>query len=460
MEAAIKKRFYASYVLPAITMAWMQAPIVVVQGVYAKYMGLSLTSIAAVVLFARIFDAVSDPLIGYYADRYIHRHATRKPLVLVDGLLMILSAYFLYVPLVGGIAYFALCLFAFYLAYTIFEVPHQAWASDMAQSSTEKTVIFSLRNMAVYFGLSLFYIVPLLPLFETKEITPETLEISVLAAGITMLVFLIICVRATPNGTSLPSTSVNHPIDLNPGRKILTEIRRLLHSLSSNRPLCIFLAGYIFYGFGMGMWLGMLFLFVDSYLGAGELFAQTYLVGLVVSIAVTPLWCKLAIRLGKKTTMALGMLMMIISFIYTAMLSPGDVGLLEMLILNIVNTTGAGCIAAIAPAMLSKVCDYSTWKFGSVNTATYFALYLFFTKFSVAVGGAIGLAIAGWYGFDATVKTQSEEGVIGLLLVMSWLPTLLLAVALLLTGLNPINAHRHNVIRKCLAKRSGLVKVI
>ena len=72
---------YAAYALPVITMLWLHAPLVIIQGIYAKYYGLSLTTIAAIVLLGRFFDAVTDPLIGYYSDRYRRRTGTRKPFV-------------------------------------------------------------------------------------------------------------------------------------------------------------------------------------------------------------------------------------------------------------------------------------------------------------------------------------------------------------------------------------------
>ena len=46
----------------------------IVQGIYAKYFGLALTTIAAVVLLVRISDAITDPLIGYLSDRYQDRY--------------------------------------------------------------------------------------------------------------------------------------------------------------------------------------------------------------------------------------------------------------------------------------------------------------------------------------------------------------------------------------------------
>jgi len=178
-----------------------------------------------------------------------------------------------------------------------------------------------------------------------------------------------------------------------------------------------------------------------------------FLIAYVVGIFVTPGWCGLAKMLGKKTTMSLAMILMVISFLYTGILRPGEAGLAELLTLKIINTLGASCILAMAPAMLSKIVDYSTWKFKSENTAAYFSIYAFLTKVGMATGAAMGLYIAGLYGFDATTTTQSSESVIGLWLAMTLLPAICLIVALVLTVLNPINARRHSIVRRRLNAR-------
>ena len=450
---------YITYAMPVVTMLWLHAPLVIVQGIYAKYYGLSLTTIAAVVLLGRIFDAVTDPLIGYYSDRYRKRTGTRKPFVLVGGLLMIVSGYFLYVPFNTSIVYFATWLFFFYFSYTLFDIPHNAWASEIAPSSEDKATIFSFRSVAVFLGLVLFYVIPLLPFFETRDITPQTLQVSVIAASILMVFMLVLCVKYTPNGNS--SAALNHNEKLSPVTSLRAgSFRLIIQSIVRNKPLCLFFSGYLFFGLGYGMWHGVIFLYVDGYLGVGELFAQVFLVAYLAGIVATPVWWKLSIKLGKKTTMSMAIVLMIISLIYTSLLKPGESGLLELIVLKLMNATGGACILAMAPAMLSKIVDFSVWKFHNENTAVYFSLYAFLTKAGIAFGAALGLAIAGWYGFDATTTLQSAESATGLLIVMTFLPSAFLVIALVFTVLNPINAHRHGIIRRRLDQRRSRVDSI
>ncbi len=447
-----------TYSAPYLTMAWLGAPIPILQGIYAKYYGFSLTTLASIILLARLFDAITDPLIGYYSDRYARRTGTRKPFILAGGLLLILSAYFLYVPISGdagehsnvSVAYFTFWFMAVYLAMTLFEIPHIAWASELALSSADKAKIFSFRNVAGSLGMVCFYFVPQLPFFDTQDITPETLKVSVISAVVLMLPLLYLCIRWTPNRSSFSSIDPIQQHCANGNLRNKNSLEQLFRSIASNKPLVIFFSAFLAYGFAVGMWYGLVFLYVDSYLNLGEYFAKTFLLSFVVGIVATPGWCKLAIIWGKKTVLSMAMVLLITSFLYASLLTPEDSGFRELLVLQIINVLGGGCMMAFAPAMLSEIIDYSTLKYRSENTASYYALFMFLGKFNVAVGGAIGLAIAGWYGLDATTTVQTSEGIVGLLLGMVWLPMFFIAIALVLIVLSPINTRRHGIIRRRL----------
>ena len=109
---------------------------------------------------------------------------------------------------------------------------------------------------------------------------------------------------------------------------------------------------------------------------------------------------------------------------------------------------------AFAPALLSEIIDYTTLKYHSEKTATYYAIFMFLGKFNLAIGGSLGLAIAGWYGFDATSTVQTSEGIVGLMIGMVWLPIFFIAIALVLIMLSPINNRRHGLIRNRLDARA------
>ena len=457
MSDKLSNRLCLAYSLPVVSTAWLFAPIGVVQGIYAKYFDIPLTTIAVVLLIARLFDAITDPLIGYYADRYFQRCGTYKPFILAGGLLFIVVSYFLYVPPAGvSTFYFTVCFLAFYFAWTLFEMPHITWASQLAPNSEEKTRIYSFRSVAKYAGWLLFYTVPLLPFFETSEITPETLKVCVILAGVLMLVFLAVSLKAGGDPANHPDQGMDDALthsnlEVTPPQPL----RQLLLSIVRNKPLLMFIGAYLLVTIATGLWYTLIFLYVDAYLGLGAQYAKVFLIAFAVGIVSTPLWYKLSIRWGKKTTFALATGLLVVSFVLTGLMSPTEASFTTLVVLKVIQTLGFACLAVVAPAMLSEIIDYSQWKTGLEQSATYFAVFTFMDKFGNAIAGALGLAIAGWYGFDATATTHNEHSVFGITLAIAWLPLVFASLGLIAMCFSPMNERRHQIIRSSLDARAA-----
>ena len=185
------------YALPTVGVNFLLVPMwSVLQGIYATYHGLALSTIATVILIGRLFDAITDPMIGYMSDRTRTYFGSRKPWVALGGLLFLLSSYFLYVPPENvSPTYFLLWFLAFFFSWTIFEIPHLAWGGELAANTAERNRIYALRYGFTQVGGLMFFVIPLLPFFPTSEITPETLKWSVLIMGLFLLPSIFVCVK-------------------------------------------------------------------------------------------------------------------------------------------------------------------------------------------------------------------------------------------------------------------------
>lgn len=472
-KSSISSKVCGAYAAPHMTTVWLIAPIGIVQGIYAKHYGISLTAIAAVLFAARLFDAVTDPLVGYLTDRFHKRFHTRKPIILVGGVLFIISGYFVYVPPAQvSTDYLLIWLLAIYLAWTLFEVPHLAWASELAPSGTDKTKIFCYRHVADYMGVAFFYCIPLLPFFATSEITPVTLKISVIIASISMLLLLFLSLKTVPDNPDYlqrkPSVGFASMGKVNLSRSQQCDLpatRIIYQSLIKNRPLAILLAGYVLIGLANGMWFGLIYIFVDAYLGMGNQFSQMFLLAYLIGMMATPGWSKVALTIGKKKAWAIAVALMILSFIYTGTLERGQVEFFDLLFLKVLQTLGFACVGVVVPALLSEIADYCELKSGQVTSATLFSLYIFSAKASQSVAIALGLAIAGWYGFDVVAEVHSQSSVRGLMMAISWIPIALSCIALFFILWTPIDARRHEIVRHRLdlrevrTRRAATVKV-
>ena len=468
-----------AYSSPVVGMSCLMAPLSVVQGIYAKHYGMSLTTIAMVVLVARAFDAITDPAIGYCVDRYYQKTGSRKPFVVVGGVLTVVSGYLLYVPpeQVSAV-YFTVCLILFYLAHTLFEIPHITWGGELTSSEEtapeksskpgivdkviDKTKVYSLRVMSAYLGLILFYIIPQLPLFDTSDITPETLQVAAVIAGLLILASLWPCVATTPRTSPPPTLSANlnssstdtigHGQKNNTGRIIKkSELLQLLRMMLGNTPFLLFCAAVLLSGIAAGMWLGLIFIYVDAYLGMGDQFAQMFMMAFMVGVISTPFWYQVARYIGKKNVWIVTKCLMMVCFVYTTMLHPDETQFYELVLLKALQTFSLAGAGIVTVSLLSDIADYSTWKYRVNRSASYFAIYAFMGKSNIAIAMAIGLAIAGWYGFDATATTHSPDSVFGLTLAMTWLPFFFSLVSLIFFLMIPLNERRSQIIRRQLA---------
>ena len=443
LRQPVNFRHQLTYTLPAIPVYLLLGPLSVINGVYAKYFGLSLTSIATILLICRLFDAISDPMIGYWSDRYCSQTGSRKLFVMTGSLLLVISCYFLYKPSEGNVSavYFLLCLLAWYFAFTFFEIPHLSWGTELVADSKGKTVLFGLRTVGANIGLLLFYLVPFLPIFTSTSYTPETLHWVVLTATVLMLPSLWFCYRFTPNGYK--NSNVNHANTWSIRKEIL-----------SNKVLIIFLLGFFIYGIGLGIWFSLQFIFIDAYLGLGEHFALVNIIGLCASSVFIGFWVKLSGLIGKKETCCIGIMLYALSILVASQLSPDNASLMSLVWIMLPYYFGIAAVGVLAISLLADIIDYSAWKFGTNRAAIYFALLMFTNKTTGALGSALGLGVAGWYGFDPAAVSHAPEQVFGLRLAAFWLPIPVLLVTLVCVALIPMNDHRHRIVRRRLDARA------
>ena len=229
--------------------------------------------------------------------------------------------------------------------------------------------------------------------------------------------------------------------------------RLVLKSIITNRPLLILTAAHICTGFGSGMWFTLLFIFADVYLGLGPQFAMVYVASFGLSILGLPVWYYLAGKWGKQVTWITGMLLVIFGLVGTGLLTPEATDWPALLICMTLIYSGFGAFGILVPSLLSDIVDYSTWKFGSDRAATYFSLYTFINKTVAALGGALGLAILGWYSFDPTVSSHNKDSIVGLYLGIAWIPALIILLSIYFIASIPITSYHHSIIRRRLDSR-------
>lgn len=415
----------------------------VIQGVYGKHFGVALASIAVVLLTARIFDAVTDPLIGYLSDRYRTRWGHRKPWLLAGSFIAVIACWKLYVPPESvSVSYFLTWFLLAYLGWTISEIPYRAWLAELSEDYDERIRIATWRTFARYLGFIAFYGIPLLPLFETTEFTPETLKVTAVLAGIALPTTAIIAVTMVPEG--------------NVGRTATPSLRMAFPALMQNKPILIFLLTYAIGGLSTGWSFGMLFFFVDGYLGLGGTLAVLFALGAPVGALTMPFWAWLARTIGKQRAWAVGYTVAPLFFLLHLFVPQGPGGEAALIGVSLLVFSVSSVGVVVPAALLADVVDYGRWKFKADYAGTYFAVQTMVEKGAEGFGAALGLAVAAYFGFDPQLSEQTERATFGLLLAFPILPALLMLLTVPIIWRFPIDERRQKIIVRRLARQEAM----
>ena len=148
----------------AFPMAAAAMPLgVYLPAIYARDYALSLTTIGAIFLAGRLWDAITDPLIGALSDRTRSRFGRRKPWILAGGAVFTLAVALLFFPVAAVTpVYLAATLFLFYAAWTAIQIPFLAWSGEVSGRYHERTRVATFQTVVASVGLLTMLVLPTL----------------------------------------------------------------------------------------------------------------------------------------------------------------------------------------------------------------------------------------------------------------------------------------------------------
>ena len=148
-----------AYSLPSIPLAALYFGVYILLGeFYSNVFGLSLSAIGTSFILIRLFDAFSDPVMGYVSDNFNTGVGKRKPWVLLGGGIFVYAAWMLFVPDLESeitIFYFAFWLFISTIGWTIMYSPYYALGAELSRDYSERSKITFCRELLVLLGILL-----------------------------------------------------------------------------------------------------------------------------------------------------------------------------------------------------------------------------------------------------------------------------------------------------------------
>ena len=425
---------------------------------YSNIFGLSLVDAGVLVLVTRIWDAVSDPMMGVIADRTQTRWGKYRPYLLwvaplfsICGILLFTTPDWEY----GAKLVYAYVTYMLMMTvYTGINVPYGAMLGVMTDDSQEKTVYSSFRMFFAYGGsfIALAAWEPIVNMFKGMGQGGTTAwqhAIMVIAAACFVL-FLLTFALTRERLKTLSTVSV------------IKDFRSLL----SNRPwwlligaaLCFNLfctvrgatVAYYFsdiIGFDAVLKLSIINCQLSIIFYAG-LFLSVGEVANMVGVAIT---VPLAKRFGKKSTF-IGV-NAVLSFLSIAFffIPVSPTGFWLMLVFQILISMLTGIMSPLVWSMYADVSDYAEQRYHTASTGLIFSSSSMAQKFGGAIGGATVLWLLSFCGYTPrteeqlaaqAVISQPDSALLCLRYLMSFIPAAVALMAIVVCCFYPLTTIR------------------
>ena len=430
--------FYAAPLTPA-TLLYMMLTVVFMN--FATDVLLLAPGVVGTIFFlSKIWDAVSDPVVGTWSDATRSRWGRRKSWMVASIAPLLLSSAMLWTPPVGLagsalVLWVAVSVIGFYTAFTIFSVPQMALGVELNSSPHERARVFAGRQVAHTIGMLGAFVIATPLILDNPNARGNATGLSLVLA-VLLGVLILAAVRALPPERS---DQVRRPAPA-PVAAVKDVVR--------NPHARLLLLVYFIEVFGIGATSAMtpyLLIYVTSdYIGVVFLF---YTIPALVSI---PFWVWMGERYERHKLWRAAMGLQAIGYGLIVFQDEGRVGL--MIGCSLLNGFATACGQTLGYAIKGDVIDYDEYETGERKEGTYLAAW----NLAAKLGTGLMIALSGWAlegaGFVAN-QPQSELTLWTIKGMTGGAPFLCLLIGMVIFSRFSLDAAQAAEIRAAIASR-------
>jgi GPH family glycoside/pentoside/hexuronide:cation symporter len=416
----------------------------------------------------RVFDSITDPIMGFISDNTKSRWGRRRQYVFIGAIIMGVAFVIMWqLYRENGVdynfTYFLLWSFVFYLGLTIFSVPYVAMGYEMSTDFHERT---SIMAIAQWIGQWAWVIAPWFWVimydqgwFESADVATRELAIYV---GIACMLFAMVPAIFLKSKSTLNENY--SPLTVSNIGGSVKEIFQGFKEAFQSKPfvkLCIS-TFFIFNAFNtiaaFSFFIIVYHLFNGDAGAAGvwpTLFGS--LASLVTTFLVIPTVAWMSKQMGKKKAFLLSQGISVIGYAMLWFLFVPGKPFMFIFALPFFSF-GIGSLFTLMMSMTADVIDLDELNSGKRREGIFGAIYWWMVKFGFAIAGLLSGAIMSLVGFIPGSESQPESAITGLRIFYSGFPILGTLISLYVMRNYDVTEERANEIRAELEKRKAKPK--
>lgn len=393
-------------------------------------LGISAGWMGTLFLVARLWDAINDPIMGSFPDRWmIGKSGDKfKPWIKIFMLPLALSGVlcFFNVPL-EGIALHAYVAFAYVLygmSYTGTSMSFGAMASVVSDDPIQRSKLSRARSIGgTIVGIVGLSIVPVVCFDKQSNILPERFTLIAVIFGVLSIISYFVLLNFT-----------QERIRQNSEKAEKFNYRKVLKATVHNRPLIgvmVATLGSMLFITGSNQVRSYIF---KEYYARTDVMSIISLATIPILVICFPLVPKLVAKFGKKATLMAAIVSSTIFSVIPVVMEIKNVYIYSALV--VLGTIGQTVFTMLIWALVTDCLDYSEWKFNERSDGSMYSLYTFSRKIGSTIastGVSFGLAAIGFVSGSNVVQTA--EAVNGIYFLVNIIPVVTCALELIGVGL-------------------------
>lgn len=393
-------------------------------------LGISAGWMGTLFLVARLWDAINDPIMGSFPDRWmIGKSGDKfKPWIKIFMIPLALSGVlcFLNVPL-EGIALHAYVAFAYVLygmSYTGTSMPFGAMASVVSDDPIQRSKLSRARSIGgTIVGIVGLSIVPVVCFDKQSNILPERFTLIAVIFGVLSIISYFVLLNFT-----------QERIRQNSEKAEKFNYGKVLKATVHNRPLIgvmVATLGSMLFITGSNQVRSYIF---KEYYARTDVMSIISLATIPILVICFPLVPKLVAKFGKKATLMAAIVSSTIFSVIPVVMEIKNVYIYSALV--VLGTIGQTVFTMLIWALVTDCLDYSEWKFNERSDGSMYSLYTFSRKIGSTIastGVSFGLVAIGFVSGSNVVQTA--EAVNGIYFLVNIIPVVTCILELVGVGL-------------------------